>query len=542
MMIRKILATILVVGGILFSSVFGYRFFLKSQKPLFETTVVKKGNILQEVLATGQVKRGEEISLAFKDTGRIEKIFVKVGEVVEANTQLAKLETKELEIQLKEARANLTVSRVELEKLLAGATKEEIDLAKAQVDSAETALRKAEQNLTDKQINAQEDLKNAYQDALNTLEDSYLKLYNAQNTVDLIQRTYFITYDQDGLDVQENKARIERATARAKNYLNVAKNSFEDRDIETALSEMKRALETTSESLRIVREISEKPAYRSLVSASDKTSLDNQRSYVSTALTNTVNAQQTISSTKANNELILNAAKADVSLAEKTLEEAKRSLAKVMASARREDIDLYQARVEQAEARVILLENKIKEAVLRAPIKGQITKIDKREGEMVQVLTEVIFLIPQKPFQVEADIPEVDIGKINLGDSSKITLDAFGEKEFSGKVVEIDPAETVIQGVVYYRVRISLDTEEEKIKPGMTANVIIATHSKQNVLILPQKAVIEKEGKKFVRVPVDNKNFKEVEIKTGLRGNRGEVEIIAGLKEGDKVITFLKEK
>ena len=92
MMIRKILATILVVGGILFSSVFGYRFFLKSQKPLFETTVVKKGNILQEVLATGQVKRGEEISLAFKDTGRIEKIFVKEGAPVMEGETLMDIE------------------------------------------------------------------------------------------------------------------------------------------------------------------------------------------------------------------------------------------------------------------------------------------------------------------------------------------------------------------------------------------------------------------------------------------------------------------
>jgi len=73
----------------------------------------------------------------------------------------------------------------------------------------------------------------------------------------------------------------------------------------------------------------------------------------------------------------------------------------------------------------------------------------------------------------------------------------------------------------------------------MTANVTIITDFKENVLILPQRAVLERNGKKFVRVPEDS-TFKEIEVQTGLRGSGGEIEIISGLKEGDKVITFIK--
>ena len=65
--------------------------------------------------------------------------------------------------------------------------------------------------------------------------------------------------------------------------------------------------------------------------------------------------------------------------------------------------------------------------------------------------------------------------------------------------------------------------------------------SRENVLIIPQRAVIEKNGKKIVRIP-SGKNYQEIEVQTGLRGSEGEIEIISGLREGDKVITFIKEK
>jgi len=138
-----------------------------------------------------------------------------------------------------------------------------------------------------------------------------------------------------------------------------------------------------------------------------------------------------------------------------------------------------------------------------------------------------------------SNISEVDIGIIDLGQPVNITFDAFSEEEFSGRVIEINPAETLIQGVVYYKIKTAMEMENKKIKPGMTANLIITTDSRENVLILPQRAVTEKEGKKLVKIP-ENKGYKEVEVETGLRGSQGEIEIISGLKQGDIVITFIK--
>ena len=106
--------------------------------------------------------------------------------------------------------------------------------------------------------------------------------------------------------------------------------------------------------------------------------------------------------------------------------------------------------------------------------------------------------------------------------------------------VEIEPAETIVEGVVYYRVKVLFENINEKIKSGMSADVTIETNKKENVLYIPQRAVSSKDSKKFVKIP-DNKGVKELEVITGLKGSNGEIEIIFGLNEGDKVISFIKK-
>ena len=151
-----------------------------------------------------------------------------------------------------------------------------------------------------------------------------------------------------------------------------------------------------------------------------------------------------------------------------------------------------------------------------------------------------VSLVPEAPFQVEADVPETDIGKISFQDRCQITLDAFPEKKMPGQVIEIEPAETVIQGVVYYRIKVSLESGDENIRPGMTAEVDITTASKENVLVIPQRAVSERNGYKTIKFLEDNK-VKEKEIETGIRSVEGQVEVISGLNEGEEIITYIKD-
>jgi multidrug efflux pump subunit AcrA (membrane-fusion protein) len=141
-------------------------------------------------------------------------------------------------------------------------------------------------------------------------------------------------------------------------------------------------------------------------------------------------------------------------------------------------------------------------------------------------------------FEVEVNVPEVDIAKIAVGNSAKITLDAYGDEvEFTAHVSKYDPAEKIVDGVPTYKTTLLFDKEDARIRSGMTANITIETSKKENVIAIPGRAIITKEGKKYVRVLQDDGTQKEVLVVTGLRGSAGLVEIVSGLKENDRIET-----
>ena len=548
----KLIFVFILVLGIVIG---GYKYFSKSEELPYNWALVEKGNIVQKVSATGQVIPAKKIDLQFEIQGKIKDIKAMVGEKVETGDVLAVLDTSELNTQVLEAEAARDVAKAKLDQVLVGVSEEEIKVYETAVENAEialsnarVALKNAEQNLVDVKIDAQNDLDQAYQDSLNTLDDSYLKLYNAFNTADSIQRTYFDTNDQEGIKVRENKKyKIEEPMVRAKSYLDIAKDNPINGNIDTALLEMKDALNKASGALAIIRNICEEPVYRNTVSATDKTSLDTQRININTALTNIVNSQQTIASTKLTNKSNINTAQSSLdtsqnalNTAEGNLKSAQDKLAQIKAPSRKSDIELAQAQLSQTEAALSRAKQQLAKAILVAPYSGTITNIEKEEGEMAKLGESIISIISFNKFQVEVDIPEADVGKVSQQDPTEITLDAFPDYKFLGKVIKIDPAETIIQGVVYYKVTVGFDEPDKRMKSGMTANVDIITETKENVLAVPQGAVLAKDGQKIVRI-LEGKDIKEVKVETGIRGSRGEIEILSGLKEGDRVITFIKK-
>ena len=527
---------ILIIIVITIGAGFGiYQGFIKEEKPTLALEKVFKGQIFQEVSETGTVKAAEEISLSFQRPGRIEKIYVKVGEEVRVNQKLAKLETGQLEIQLAEAQASLELAQAKLNQLLAGTSEEEIKLAETAVSNAEVALNNAKQNLEDIKADAASDLDQAYEDALTTLDNAYLKLSNAFNTVSTIQRTYFSGTDQEGLQVKTEKDKIKNALNSIKPYIEAAKIGSQE-DIDIALREMKGALDITAGALKVIRDATETPVYRNLVSSSDKTSLDTQRANINTALTNIVNSQQTIASTKLTNEININIAQAKVDSAQGDLQSKKDTLAIKRAGARQVDIDLYNAQIRQAQAKVDLLKKQIEESILKSPIEGVVTQINKKVGETAQITDFVISVISSDDFQIEVDIYEEDIVKVKIGNPVDIALVALPDKIFKGKVVSIDPAEKLIEGVVYYEVIIGFIEELPKeVKPSMTADVAIKTAFKENVLIIPNDAIQEKNGKFIVEV-FKNGLIQERVIEIGLKGSDDMVEVVSGLQEGEEII------
>jgi len=338
---QKIIAIIIV----LFLAIVLSKTIFKKKQDDLEFVEAEIATVIKEISETGQIKKGEQIELGFKTSGTLEEIYISVGEKVEKKDVLAKLENAQLNIQLSEAQASLQLYQAELNKLIAGATPQEVQVKQTAVDNAQIALDTARQTLEDIKAQGQEDLNAAYQDALNILDDSYLKITDSLNDVDLIQTAYFYKNDQESIIVRENEDKMEDALSKAESYVNIAKDTETNQDIDNALSFMKQTLSDFFDTLKIIRDNCETANYQATVSSSDKSTLDAHRGHINTALTNTVNSQQTISSIKLDNTVNINTYQSQVNIAQGNLKAAQDDLAKLTASPRQEDIDLYQAQV-----------------------------------------------------------------------------------------------------------------------------------------------------------------------------------------------------
>jgi RND family efflux transporter MFP subunit len=200
------------------------------------------------------------------------------------------------------------------------------------------------------------------------------------------------------------------------------------------------------------------------------------------------------------------------------------------------------AQVAQAQATVDSIVVRINNAKIVAPLSGTITQVDIKVGESAQATAEALKLLNVDNLHTEALVSEADIALVAVGQPIDNTFDALGpDKHFTTTVLFINPASTVVSGVVNYKVTGSLEKILE-VKPGMTANMTIKVAEKKNVLVVPTSAIINRNGKQIVRVITDpkKKTYNEVEVQTGLEADGGLVEILSGLKVGEEIVTYMK--
>jgi HlyD family secretion protein len=132
-----------------------------------------------------------------------------------------------------------------------------------------------------------------------------------------------------------------------------------------------------------------------------------------------------------------------------------------------------------------------------APISGKITALNVRAGDSVQANTTVAEIADYTELQITVPIDELDITKVEVGQTATILVDAFGGETFTGKVTEIADQGSYNNGVATFDVTVKID-EPGKIKAGMSAEASIQVASKENVLLLPVDAVRSAGGRYFV--------------------------------------------
>ena len=137
---------------------------------------------------------------------------------------------------------------------------------------------------------------------------------------------------------------------------------------------------------------------------------------------------------------------------------------------------------------------------------------------------------------VSISLTEIDVPKVTIGDKATITLDAYPDKTFTGKVVSIDTVGSITSGVSTYPTVIKLDTDTTTILPNMAVSASVITARKNDVLMVPTSSVQQStDGTNYVQVMKNGKVI-DVIVEVGLSSDT-QTEIISGLSEGDTVVT-----
>jgi RND family efflux transporter MFP subunit len=169
-----------------------------------------------------------------------------------------------------------------------------------------------------------------------------------------------------------------------------------------------------------------------------------------------------------------------------------------------------------------------------APFSGTLGKISVQVGAQIGSGTSIATeLTTQKICTIPLN--EVDVSKVQAGQKVVLTFDALPDLTVAGQVATIDPVGTTSSGVVTYNVQINFDTQDSRVKSGMSISAEIITNVKQDVLLVPNAAVKTQGTAKYVQVLVNNIPQTKI-VTTGL-SNDTNTEILTGLNEGDKVIT-----
>lgn len=270
-------------------------------------------------------------------------------------------------------------------------------------------------------------------------------------------------------------------------------------------------------------------SYNSKILAED-TIYQNYRTGIITARTEVDGALNSITSA----QTTLKSAAAQVDNAVGAQKIAQDQLSLVIAPARQTDAAAYLAAIDQAQAAVEQIRAQINDLTITAPAAGIIAATNGNVGEIISAATPIAVLIPIGSLQIKLNVSEDNIVDVKTGQSVDIALEALSNSQLFGKIIAIDPAETIISGAVYYQTTVNFDQIDERIRPGMTVNALIKTTTHQNALLIPAAAIYSNKNK-FVKLLQNNKVI-EQEIQTGIEGEDGMVEIISGLQEGQQVI------
>jgi HlyD family secretion protein len=497
---KRILILVLIVGVVAALGVGAYMRFGASRTQAasdVSTATVQRGTLAATINAAGNVTAHQQADLSFAGGGgTVTAVNVNPGDRVQAGEVLAQLGTADLNLQLRNAQVNLKIAQDKLAQTQNPSTSEDIANARAQVDSAQAAYDKLVAG-PDKADLA------AAQSAVASAQASYDAAVKSAGTSNSQLESVAAAFEKARVALQQAQAAYDKVAWRA----DVAMTS-QAQTLESATIDYDQA----------------KANYE----AQAATAGANAASTVAGARSQLQQAQANLSKLKTQ------VTQADLAAAQATLTQAKNNLATLLAGPDANTLDIAQNGVDQAQIALDQAQLSLQQAEIVAPFDGVVTQVNIKLGQNIGGGQAAIQIADLDHLEIIVNMSEVDINRIKVGQDAQITLDALPDTTLQGTVTQIAPAGVLSQGVVNYPVTVSITPPFDGVKTGMTASPNIVVEQRDNVLMVPNRAVRSQGRQRFVTVLFEGQQM-QIPVQTGL-SNDTMTEIVSGLKEGDAVV------
>ncbi len=504
--------SIIIILAVAYGIYWGYgKIKVGNVKPTYVTATAQKGTIVVSVSGSGQVSASDQVDITPKVSGNIISVNVVQGQNVKAGTLLVQIDSTDAQKTVRNAQLNLDNANLSFQKLVG-------------IDPNAVPQNKQ---------TAQDNLAKAYDDGFNNVSNVFLDLPSLMSGLHDVLYSYTkalsggtqqnIDYYTDAIKIYDETALQYRDDTNTKYQTALSKynKNFSDYKAASRFSSVSAIENLINETYDTTKSISD----------AVKSSTDLIQFYKDKLIQKNFPTQPTADTNLASLNTYtgqLNADLLNLSNIQSTIKTDKDAINNA-------DLDIASQKLSLQQSQNALLDaqNTLADYSIRAPFDGEVAALNVQKGDSVSGGTVIATFITQKKM-AEISLNEVDAAKVQVGQKATLTFDAINGLSLTGQVAQIDTIGTVTQGVVSYNVKIIFDTQDDRVKSGMSVSAAIITDVKQDVLLVPNAAV-KSNGEQYVEI-LENNIPRSQTVETGL-SNDTMTEITSGLKEGDKVVT-----
>jgi len=554
-----------------------------------ETATVERKDLTITVSASGVLEALTTVEVKSRSGGEITGMFVEAGDYVEAGQLIAQCDPTQIRSKARQASANVSAARASAAQARLNASLQQVQTgtsmvqAEAGLESAHANLKQAEEQLAQERQTTADAVRKG-QAALKSARARLSQAVAQRDVQGTLHAAEVASAEASVESARQNLAKL-RAGARPQE---IAQAKASLRSAEAGLHNAKKSLQR-NEGLLAKGFVSKqavddaKQSYEQALAQRDSAKealgeleAGSRVEDIAQAEAQLVQAEASLRLARTN-EVQISLKKHDVVAAEASVIEAEATLASAKAQSRNVQVreqQLKAARAAVREAEAALhkaesgpLENEVKRKqieVAMADVRRQMLALEDaaydlqytrvvapRSGVIMEKLVEEGTVIPAgtadlregtglvtiadiSKMYVLADVDEVDIAPVEVGQKCEISVSSLPDRKLKGLVVKIFPLGVEDQNVVRFQVKVHIEKPPTSLRPGMTADVTIKVAERSNVLVVPDLCITRTKDKTTVEV-ILKEALEEREVKVGL-SNWEETEILEGLEEGEEVL------